>query len=82
MVEVLVNETSLLFYDLHLCGHPTLVDYVSMDSSLINTRVVSHHYVRPVTIIRLIGVCILILDPVHHSHVVAELLNELIIDFV
>ena len=82
MVEMLLNETSLLFYDLHLRGHPTLVDYVSMDSSLTDTCVVSHHYVRPVTIIRLIGVCILILDPVHHSHVVAELLNELIIDFV
>ena len=81
MVEVLLNKTSLLFYDLHLRGYPTLVDYVSMDSSLI-ACVVSHHYVRPVTIIRLFGVRILILKPVHHSHVVAELLDELIIDFV
>ena len=79
---MLLNETSLLFYDLHLRGHPTLVDYVSMDSSLTDTCVVSHHYVRPVTIIRLFGVSILVLKPVHHSHVVAELLDELIIDFV
>ena len=82
MVEVLLNETSLLFYDLHLCRHPTLVDYVSMDSSLIDTRVVSHHYVRPVTIIRLLGVFILVLDPVYHSHVISKLLDELIVDFV
>ena len=51
-------------------------------ASLIYSCIISHHYIRPVTIIRLLGVLILVLDPVYHSHVISELLDELIVDFV